>query len=48
MGGNLFGMPRTQTTMKRGAPSEYPEYMNAIDKKKMEEVKQSRILVLDM
>ncbi len=44
----MFGMPRTQTTMKRGAPSAYPEYLNAVDKKKMEEVSRSKIYVLDM
>ena len=43
-GGNLFGTPRTQSTMKRGAPSSYPEYLKAIDKKKMEEVIYYRLL----
>ena len=37
--GNLFGTPRTQSTMKRGAPTEFPEYLKAIDKKKIEDVR---------
>ena len=38
MSGNVFGPPMTKSTLKRGAPSEYPEYLKAMDKKKMEDV----------
>ena len=42
--GNLFGTPRTQSTMKRGAPTEFPEYLKAIDKKKIEDVRHAGLV----